>query len=151
MSREQDLLEIVQLLMRVMLVSERTAPAHQHVVKFNMLDFQLLGALREAPSLRATALAERLGIAPTTMSSVIARLRGRGLLAREKSKDDRRAFDISLTTDGRRVADAIAQQDIANMRLFLSALPEADQDRLLHLLGQVAQRVQSLEEGGSTA
>ena len=58
MGKEQELLAAVRVLMRVMLISERTPQDFQHAVHFNALDFHLLNALRDTPGLRASALAD---------------------------------------------------------------------------------------------
>ena len=145
MGREAELLEHVRQLMRVMLVSERTSPEHQHVIRFNALDFHVLGLLREHETLRASFVAEQLGVAPTTVSSVISRLKGRGLIERKQSTQDRRAYEIALSAEGARIAQAIHAQDLKNMGVFLSALPPDDQQKLIRLLGQVADHVGALE------
>ncbi|MFL4470504.1 MarR family winged helix-turn-helix transcriptional regulator [Tateyamaria armeniaca] len=150
MSKECRLLEYVRVLMRVMLVSERTSAEHQHVIKFNALDFHMLGMLREASSLRASAMADMLGVAPTTASSVIARLVKRGYIARTQSEEDRRAYDLTLTEQGRKIAEAIHRQDIQNMGVFLSALSEGDQETFLSLMDQVVARVAALEDGATS-
>ncbi|MEM6371944.1 MAG: MarR family transcriptional regulator [Pseudomonadota bacterium] len=149
MSKERRLLEYVHVLMRVMLVSERTSRDHQHVIKFNALDFHMLGLLREAPSLRASAIADMLGVAPTTASSVIARLVKRGYIVRTQNAEDRRAYDLRLTEQGREIAQTIHRQDLQNMGVFLSALSPEDQDRFLTLMDQVVARVAALEEDAS--
>ena len=146
MTNENRLLSHVRQLMHVMLVSERTAPEHQHVIRFNALDFHMLGLLRENGSLRASAAADMIGIAPTTASSVISRLNSRGLIERTQSQADRRAYDIALSDQGRRIANTIHQQDIHNMGVFLSALSKEEQEVLIELLGKVATRVQKLAE-----
>ncbi|MEL7132718.1 MAG: MarR family transcriptional regulator, partial [Pseudomonadota bacterium] len=138
-------LQHVRTLMRVMLVSERTQPEHRHVIRFNALDFHTLGMLRQGVRVRASAIADELGIAPTTVSSVVSRLIKRGMITRTQSAEDRRAFDLSLTEEGRKIAEAIHRQDLRNMNLFLSALDDDDQNRLLDILGQVARRVAELE------
>lgn len=145
MTEDHRLLEYVRTLMRVMLVSERTSPEHQHVVKFNALDFHTLGMLRENGTVRASGIADALGIVPTTASSVVSRLTKRGLIERKQSTEDRRAYDLQLTADGRRIAEAIHAQDLQNMNLFLSALEPDDQTALLDLLGKVVKRVAALE------
>ncbi|MBD3663832.1 MarR family winged helix-turn-helix transcriptional regulator [Sulfitobacter aestuariivivens] len=146
MSRETRLLDSVRQLMHVMLVSERTAPEHQHVIRFNALDFHLLGLLREQGSLRASDAAEQIGIAPTTASSVIARLKSRGLIERTQSKTDRRAYDIALSDKGLEIAQTIHAQDIQNMGVFLSALTASEQDMLIALMGKVATHVETLQK-----
>lgn len=145
MNKECRLLEYVQVLMRVMLVSERTSAEHQHVIRFNALDFHVLGLLRDAPSLRASAMVDMLGVVPTTASSVIARLVKRGFILRRQSDEDRRAYDLSLTPEGRRIAETIHRQDLQNMGVFLSALSPDDQDTLLRLMDSVVTRVAALE------
>jgi len=142
---EAVLLGHVRTLMRVMLVSERTAPEHQHVVRFNPLDFHTLGMLREAGTVRASDIADSMGVAPTTASSVVARLVRQGLIARRQNEQDRRAYDLTLTEEGAARAAAIHAQDLANMRLFLSALSDQEQAQLLGLLDSVASRVAALE------
>lgn len=140
-----DLLGHVKTLMRVMLVSERTGAEHQHVVRFNALDFHILNELREGRACRASDLVAALGIAPTTASSAIARLVRQGLVARHQSRTDRRAFDLSLSPAGQAQADAIHAQDMANMRLFLSALERGEQREIIALLDKIAARVAALE------
>lgn len=145
MTEDHRLLDYVRTLMRVMLVSERTSPEHQHVVRFNALDFHALGMLRENGTVRASGIADALGIVPTTASSVVARLIKRGLIERRQSTEDRRAYDLQLTAEGKRIAEAIHEQDLRNMNLFLSALGPEDRTALLDLLGQVVERVAALE------
>ena len=147
MTEDYRLLEYVRTLMRVMLVSERTSPEHQHVVRFNALDFHTLGMLRENGVVRASEIADALGIVPTTASSVVARLIKRGLVRRKQSTEDRRAYDLHLTEEGAQIAQAIHAQDLRNMNLFLSALPKDEQQQLLELLDKVAKRVSALESG----
>ncbi len=149
MSKEQQLLDQVKTLMRVMLISERTPPEHQHIIKFNPLDFHTLGMVRDAPGVRAGTVVAALGIAPTTASSVIGRLINRGLIQRQQCTDDRRAYELFLTDEGQQIADTINRQDLQNMGLFLSALTDREQDQMLNLLSKVVERVAALEDAGS--
>lgn len=148
MTRQQDLLNHVKTLMRVLLISERTGPEHQHIIKFNPLDFHTLGMVRAEPGVRASTVAESLGIAATTASSVIRRLLHRGWIVRQQCTGDRRAYQLTLTEEGQRLADAIHDQDINNMSVFLSALTVTEQDELIRLLNKVAIRVEALEHNG---
>ncbi|MBY5931871.1 MarR family transcriptional regulator [Tateyamaria omphalii] len=148
MTKEHDLLRHVKTVMRVMLISERTPPEHQHIIKFNPLDFHTLGMVRTQPGVRSSEVAGSLGIAATTASSVIGRLINRGWIERTQSEGDRRAYDLTLTTEGQRIADAIHEQDVRDMTVFLSALTVTEQDELIRLLGKVARRVEALEMEG---
>ena len=148
MTKNARLLQPVRTLMRVMLVSERTSPEHQHVVRYNALDFHTLGMLREREVLRASDIADDLGVAATTISSAVARLVKRGLIERAQSAEDRRAYDLRLTEQGQQIAQAIHAQDLRNMGLFLSALEPHEQEALITLLSKVADRVAALERSG---
>lgn len=145
MSRAEDLRQTIRTLMRVMLISERTPEANRHVVRFNPHDFHTLGLLAEHVGMRATELARRLGVAPTTASSLIARLVRQGLVARDRDAKDGRAVALSLTQDGQALAAAIHAQDLRNMELFLSALDPQEQEQIVAILGKIAARVAALE------
>lgn len=147
MDRRETLADMIGTLMRVMLVSERTPADYQHAVRYNPLDFHTLGALRVSPGMRASDLATYLGVAPTTTSSVIARLIKRGLIEKTKSKEDGRAVALDLTEDGRALALTIRAQDIHNMELFLSSLEAEEQAEIIRLLGKVVTRVAELDAG----
>jgi len=146
MSRAPELLELVGNLMRVMLVSERTPKDYQHAIPYNALDFNLIGALRDTPGLRSTQLSDMFGIAPTTTSSVIARLLKKGLIERKRSKEDGRASQLFLSKQGMVLAKTLYKQDIKNMELFLSALDSAEQQTLLNLLGKITNLVNSMDK-----
>ncbi len=147
MSRAPELLERVGALMRAMLVSERMPKAYQHAVRYNALDFNTIGALRRSPGISATDLTNILGVAPTTTSSVIARLVKRGLVERRRNPQDGRAAALFLSPQGLLLAETIHKQDIKNMELFLSALNAEEQDALLGLLGKVTATVAAVESG----
>lgn len=65
----------------------------------------LLHAAR-AGAVRQSALAERMGLEPMTVSSYLDRLEGKGLVVRRPDPDDRRANRIELTAAA---ADAVAR------------------------------------------
>lgn len=132
--------------MRVMLISERTPKEFQHVIRYNALDFHVMGAVRETPGIRAADIVEELGVAPTTLSSVVARLIQRGVLTREKSAEDRRAFALHLSEEGAAIANAIHAQDLHNMNLFLSALQPEEQQSLMKLFDKITTHVAELEK-----
>ncbi|MEO0381586.1 MAG: hypothetical protein AAF252_15065, partial [Pseudomonadota bacterium] len=81
----------------------------------------------------------------TTASSVIARLRSQGLIERRRCCFDRRAYELHLTKDGSQMADRIHDKDMHNMSLFLSALSEPQQLKMLELLDKVVEKVEALE------
>ncbi|HEU5417809.1 MAG TPA: MarR family transcriptional regulator [Streptosporangiaceae bacterium] len=84
-------------------------------------------------------LADLTGTRPTTLTSVLDRLEGRGYAAREVDPEDRRSFAVRLTADGRKAAvlaaaavrhleetalAGISDRQLAGFRAVLHALTE---------------------------
>lgn len=51
-----------------------------------------------------TDLVNRTGIDRSTMADIVPRLKGKGLIARTRSRSDARTYEVSLTAEGKRVA-----------------------------------------------
>lgn len=99
----------------------------------------VLAVLADGRSRTVGELAEVTGTRPTTLTSVLDRLEGRGYAAREVDPEDRRSFAIRLTAEGRKVAalaagavrhleetalDGISDRQLAGFRAVLNALTE---------------------------
>jgi DNA-binding MarR family transcriptional regulator len=67
----------------------------------------LLSYLRSYAPCPITEIVRVFGIRPSTMTSILERLAERGLLRREPDPDDRRSVRVTLTAEGRTVADHI--------------------------------------------
>ena len=70
------------------------------------VQFALLAALADADARRGLSQSEvsdRSGVDPMTTSQVLRALQGRGLVAREASTEDKRAFRVTATTEGKAV------------------------------------------------
>jgi len=57
--------------------------------------------LREEDGLRGGELAERLGVEPPTVTKMLRRLEGCGLVERRQDPEDARSFRVYLTREGR--------------------------------------------------
>ena len=152
MARDMDqatrLREQVGALLRVFLVSERAFPSAEGKARYNPLDFQTLGTLSAAGPQRPGDLAQLFGVAPTTLSSVVARLARRGLLDRQPDPEDGRAVRIALTPAGQEMADAIFRQDIRNMTAMLEVLDPEERETLLAMLDRIVARMTEREQSG---
>ncbi len=82
----------------------------------------VLRQLSAAPGQSMSDLAARTRTTQSSISEVVARLVGRGLVAREASRDDRRRAVLSLTAEG---------------RAMLETAPETIQERLLRGFDQL--------------
>jgi DNA-binding MarR family transcriptional regulator len=71
------------------------------------VQYSLLVAVGECPSIDATRLSELIDIDRATIGNVVDRLEKRGLLVRSADADDRRAKKISLTKAGRKLIETV--------------------------------------------
>ncbi|MGI6033430.1 MAG: MarR family winged helix-turn-helix transcriptional regulator [Coriobacteriales bacterium] len=105
----------------------KVAPGQQRVLS-------LLGRNGPMPQPR---LLEALGVAPATLSELLSKLEGKGLVKRTKSEKDRRVVMVALSPKGTRKAEEImnTQQSIAD-EVFeaLSAEQRDDLHELLQML-----------------
>jgi DNA-binding MarR family transcriptional regulator len=76
----------------------------------------VLAKLAEAPALSLNELAERTHTHQSSVSTVVSRLVGRGLVRRVRAKDDRRCVALTLSREGQRL---------------IARAPGAAQDRLI--------------------
>lgn len=100
--------------------------------------FVLLTALADGDGVTQKNLAERIHSDPNTMSEMLGRLERRGLVARDRNADDRRALSVSLTEAGR----AAQRRAMEGVGAFCGALgdlvPADERESLLGHLHQVA-------------
>lgn len=71
-------------------------------------EINVLACLAAASPLPAGLLGTATGTKPSTLTSVLDRLAGRGFTAREVDQADRRSFLVSLTPDGRAAAGHVS-------------------------------------------
>jgi DNA-binding MarR family transcriptional regulator len=92
---------------------------------------------RERGSLSQQAIGERLRIDRTTMVSLIDDLERAGYVKRERNRDDRRAYVITLTAAGRK-AQARAEDAVdAHALQFFGRLSEDERQELHRLLARL--------------
>lgn len=86
------------------------------------------------PGLRPSDLAERLRIAPRSVTEVVDGLEALGMLERAPDPTDRRASTLHLTAGGTRTVQAIQRSRAAATDALFDALPAADQAHLRRIL-----------------
>ncbi|MEV0135823.1 MarR family transcriptional regulator [Dactylosporangium sp. NPDC050688] len=114
---------------QVMGVLTRTGAEHD----LSLTQLRVLGILRDR-RLRVTELAAYLGLDKSTMSGLIDRAERRGLLARDKNPDDRRAVDVYITDAGQQLAARLQEQIQRALMPMIDRLDAAQQRRLTELL-----------------
>jgi MarR family transcriptional regulator, organic hydroperoxide resistance regulator len=100
----------------------------------------LLSYLRTYAPCPIVEIVRVFGIRPSTMTSMLERLAERGLLLREPDPEDRRSVRVSLTGEGRTVADhinrllrdlerrigeGVGKRDLAGFRTVMGAVEAA--------------------------
>lgn len=105
--------------------------------------YHLLAALAHEPhGLRVTQLAEYGGVQPSAITAIVDRMVDRGLLARERDANDRRAVIVAVTDAGHAELSCAHQAVRDYLRPILGGLePEelADFVRVFEKLERIAQ------------
>jgi DNA-binding MarR family transcriptional regulator len=83
---------------------------------------------------RMTELADRLGIVPRSLTTVIDALEEAGLVRREIDARNRRAILLRLTDHGAAVRDELREARRRAAEDLFAPLPESDRDTLANLL-----------------
>jgi DNA-binding MarR family transcriptional regulator len=88
--------------------------------------FAVLQALWENDGLSISDLGERARLEKSTMTSLIDRMEGAGLLSREDHPTDRRAYKICLTGRGKELVDKLDEVVSRAYNHLTRGIPEKD-------------------------
>jgi DNA-binding MarR family transcriptional regulator len=92
------------------------------------------------------ALAEELGVTPSTVSRLCDRLVRKRLVARREDRRDRRAVRLALTATGRALVDAVTERRRVEIAVLLNAIPEESQRSMVQALQALAQAAGEVPE-----
>jgi len=108
-----------------------------HKFSLNFSQNRILSVLNREGPMTQKALMCRLQIQPGSLSEVIAKVEGAGLVERRRCEDDRRNFEIRLTDEGVRQAEAFERdrQDMA--QLLFEHLSETEKQTLSSILDKL--------------
>jgi DNA-binding MarR family transcriptional regulator len=111
--------------------------------RLSAADSTLLAHLDERIGVRATALAEHLGLAASTLSAAVKRLTAHGYIVQDRIDRDGRVRHLRLSSTGAAAMQASSVLDTARVRALLTHLPpKKRRDALagLSLLASAARR-----------
>jgi DNA-binding MarR family transcriptional regulator len=111
--------------------SALTRLAAEHDLSLTQL--RVLGILRDR-SVGMSDLATYLGLERSSLSGLIDRAEQRGLVVRARSDQDRRAFDLSLTEEGSRLAESATARSRELLAPLVRRLDRAQKRELRTLL-----------------
>jgi DNA-binding MarR family transcriptional regulator len=103
----------------------------------------VLATLSEGPR-RITQLAMTEALAQPTVTQLIDKLEGRGLVARSRSEDDGRVVLVEITTAGAEALEVVRTLIRANMREALADLPDAELTELAHAAETMGSLIEKL-------
>jgi DNA-binding MarR family transcriptional regulator len=112
-------------------------------------DASILVHLDRDFGLSPRALADHLGVAPSTLSAAIARLADLGYLTNRPNDTDRRKRELRLTARGAQAIASTSVLDAERVRVLLKKLKPAERKAALNglaLLARAARRLNDKEE-----
>jgi DNA-binding MarR family transcriptional regulator len=112
---------------------------HVNGSRIDRMALMVLGTLSHCGPARLTAVAERTGFDPSTVSRQVADLERAGLLAREADPEDRRAILLQTTEKGSNLMRRLGTGRRKRMERLLSDWSAHDIEELGRLLGQFNQ------------
>ena len=104
----------------------------------------VLKMLEGVGDLSLSELSERIRAQNSTVTGIIDRMEREGLVVRERSKEDRRVINITLTEKGSRIAREVSVEPMEVLRASLESLSAAEMRELMKILTKIARRVQAI-------
>lgn len=98
--------------------------------------------------LTPSVLARKVALSQATVTGILDRLAARGLVTRVRSESDRRRVMLTLTEEGRRVADSAPSALHERFAARLAALAPEGQMRIAEVLDQIVEMMELAEGGG---
>ncbi len=125
----------------------RGAPALGNQHALTLSQYGLLQPLASAEEARVRELAGQAGVTASTATRILDTLERRGIVARTRSPDDRRAVTVTLTSCGR---DLLHSQDAwirARQEAFHRSLPPGERELVPDLLVRLAALIDEIAAG----
>ncbi len=97
--------------------------------------YRALVVLASRGRANAGALAEALGVHPSTATRMCDRLVAKGLVSRSVSAESRREVTIDLTRRGRRLVDSVTARRRHEIADVVARVPEAQRAQIIDALG----------------
>lgn len=102
--------------------------------------FAILDFVAEADGvLPLSELHDRLGVEKSTTTRLVAPLLKKGLVTKEQSREDRRAFDLVLTDEGIRIHGVVWECLAGHLRSMVGSIPGDDVQHVMRSLSRFAQ------------
>ncbi|ADM09296.1 hypothetical protein PB2503_06152 [Parvularcula bermudensis HTCC2503] len=131
--------------LRILKIMEPSVPTAHDRFKTHPSDIAALHFIGENPGAQGKALVQFLGVAPTTVSSLLDRLETAGLVRRERPVENRRSVALFLTDEGTAARAAIVQEEQETAKRMLAALPRDRREAFVEALELIAKGLKTDE------
>ena len=122
-------------LSRMAALADRAIELPFKALGLSRTDFDVLATLRRAGRpLTPTELYQSAMLSSGAMTARLDKLEAQGWVQRSPSSQDRRSLEVSLTAEGRRLADEAVTRHVANEQQLLAPLSPEEQQQLAGLL-----------------
>ena len=125
----------------------RGAPAQTGDRFLTLSQYALLQGLTDRDGARVQELAADAGITASTATRILDALDRRGIVRRTRSRGDRRAVTVTLTSDGRELLESQSEWMRTRQRAFFASLDAPEQELAPQLLFELAQLIDELAAG----
>ncbi|MGE8206704.1 MarR family winged helix-turn-helix transcriptional regulator [Heyndrickxia sp. NPDC080065] len=109
--------------------------------------FAILRNLYNRQPLRASELAEQLGVNKSAIVVKIEKLEKKGLIYRERDKEDRRNIYLYLSEEGKTVYEEVESKIENFVSIYLKELDHEDFEAFINLYEKILNIIQKNEEG----
>ena len=103
----------------------------------NVQEAHALLSIGAGERMTMSAIADRLQLSLSSMTTVIDKLEKKKFVARGRKKDDRRVVEVTLTRAGHKFYDVVQNAHLEFVTQMLKALDAAEQDTLLNLFRKI--------------
>ena len=111
----------------------------------------VLATVGDNEGLSQTAIVLCTNIDRSTTADIVKRLKRKGLLQRHRTKEDARAYAVTLTEEGRRVLRSAEPLSRRVDTRVLGALPASQRERFIQALALIVERLEKTSSGGVRA
>lgn len=105
-----------------------------HKFSLNFSQNRILSVLNKEGAMTQKALMCRMQIQPGSLSEVLAKVETAGLVERRRCEDDRRNFEIRLTEEGVKQAEAFERDRRDMAQLLFATLEDSEKQQLMTLM-----------------
>ncbi len=108
--------------------------------------FEVLHVVSQNKGLSQTDLVHATGIDRSTLADMIARMMKKGLLSRQRTKEDARANAVSITAAGQKMLNGAMASVARAESAALAVLPKSQQGAFMNALGAYAAALDAMNE-----